>query len=67
MGQIIAGPAIEPNPIPLLPGDHPEAVVLEFVEPDRPARRLRGTGWEARRNKARWQGTRTQTQHGQLR
>jgi hypothetical protein len=66
MGQIIAGPAVEPHPPAFLTGDYPEAIVLDFVQPDRPERRLRGTGWEARRDEPHQQGTRTQTQHGQL-
>ena len=32
--QIVAWPAIEP--LPLLPGDYPEAVVLDFDQPFRP-------------------------------
>jgi hypothetical protein len=40
MGQIIAGSAIQPNPLAFLAGDHPEAVVLDFDQPFRAKRRL---------------------------
>jgi hypothetical protein len=56
--QIIARPAVEPDPVALLAGNNPEPIMLDFVQPYRPERWLRGTGWEARRNKARRQNTR---------
>jgi hypothetical protein len=63
--QIIARPAVEPDPFAFLAGDDPEAVVLDFVQPDRPGRWTRGPRWKARRNKTRRQGTQTQ-RHARL-
>jgi hypothetical protein len=61
--QIITRPAIEPNPLAVLPGDYPESIMLDLYQPFRPGRRTRGTGWKARRYEPRRQGTRTQTRH----
>jgi len=40
-------------------GDNPEAIVLDFMQPDSARRRLRRCCGEAGRNEARWQSTRT--------
>jgi hypothetical protein len=36
IGQVIAGAAVEPHPLALLPGDNPEAIVLDLDQPFRP-------------------------------
>jgi hypothetical protein len=33
VGEVIAGPAVEPHSRSLLPGDHPKSVMLDFVQP----------------------------------
>jgi hypothetical protein len=33
LGQIIARPAVEPHPVAILACDNPEAIVLDFVQP----------------------------------
>ena len=58
---LMAWSAIEPNPLAFFPGDDPEAVPFDFVQPNRTGGRLWGARREARRNKPRRQGTRTQT------
>jgi len=50
--QVIAGPAIEPHPGAVLPGDHPKPVMLDFVQPQLARRRAFGFGGQARRNEA---------------
>jgi hypothetical protein len=42
LGQIIAGPAVELHPRPVLAGDHAEAVVLDLMQPRLAGRRPRG-------------------------
>ena len=37
-----ARPAVEPNPLALLPGDYPEAIMLDFDEPFRPQKAAAG-------------------------
>jgi hypothetical protein len=36
VGQVVAGTAIEPQPCAVLAGNDPEAVVLDFMQPQRP-------------------------------
>jgi hypothetical protein len=60
---VIPGPTVQPHPFAFLTSDDPEAVPFDFVQPNRAGRRTRGAGWEARRNKARRQGTHTQRRH----
>jgi len=40
VGQVITGPAVELHPLAVLAGDHPKAVVLDFVQPLLTGRRL---------------------------
>jgi hypothetical protein len=40
IGQVITGPAVELHPLAVLAGDHPKAVVLDFVQPLLTGRRL---------------------------
>jgi hypothetical protein len=40
-GEIIAGPAVEPHMVLVLPGNDPEAIVLDLVQPE-PASRWLG-------------------------
>jgi len=42
VGQVIARPAVELHPLAVLAGDHPEAVVLDFMQPQPTGRRVRG-------------------------
>ena len=58
LGQVVAGPAIEPHARAVLARDHPEAVVLDLVQPLLAGRRLQGGAGKARRDEARRQGTR---------
>jgi hypothetical protein len=37
--QVISRPTIEADPLAVLTGDNPEAIVLDFVQPQRPGRR----------------------------
>jgi hypothetical protein len=41
-GQVIARPAVQFHPLAGLASDNPEAIVLDFVQPDGARRRLRG-------------------------
>jgi hypothetical protein len=36
VGQVVAGAAVEPDAVALLPRDHAEAVVFDLVQPLRP-------------------------------
>jgi hypothetical protein len=58
--QVIARSAVEPYPLANFPSDYPEAIPLDFMQPDWPGRRLLGFDWQARRNEARRQDTGTQ-------
>jgi len=40
MGEIIPRPAVEPHALTGLPGDYPEAIVLNLDQPFRPGGRL---------------------------
>jgi hypothetical protein len=60
VGQVGARPAVELHPLAFLAGDHPEAVVLDLMQPLFAGRRLWGWGRQARRYETRRQGTRTQ-------
>jgi hypothetical protein len=42
LGQIVARPAVKPHTSPVLPGDDPEAVVLDFVQLQLTGRWVRG-------------------------
>jgi hypothetical protein len=50
--QIISRTAVEPHLGAILAGDDPEAIVLDFVRPQRAGRRRRGFGRQARRDEA---------------
>jgi hypothetical protein len=63
VGQIIAGATVEPNPVAILAGDDPEAIVLDLMQPPLAGRRLLGFGRQARLDEPGRQGTRTR-QHG---
>jgi hypothetical protein len=41
MGQVIAWPTVELHPPAILAGDDPQAVVLDFVQPQTARRRFR--------------------------
>jgi hypothetical protein len=56
-GQVIAGAAVEPNPRAVLTGDDPEAVVFDFMQPQRPGRRMLGFCGQARRDELGREGT----------
>jgi hypothetical protein len=58
IGQVIAGPAVELelHPRAVLTGDHPESVVLDFMQPSLAGRRLRRFGGQAWRDKAEREG-----------
>src|SRR5262245_15249950 len=62
--QVIAGAAVEPHLGAVLAGDDPEAVVLDFMQPQLARRRLMGFGRKAGRNKTNRKGT--LVQHGAL-
>ena len=55
VGQVVAGPAIEPNASAVLTRDDPEAVVLDLMEPYLARRRSRRLGGQAWRNETRRQ------------
>ncbi len=42
VGQVVAGAAVEPHPLAGLAGNDPEAVVLDFMQPQLAGRRLWG-------------------------
>lgn len=48
VGQIVARPAIEPHPFAILARDDAEAIVLDFMKPERPRWRVRGCHWQTR-------------------
>ena len=64
-GEIIAGPAVEPHMVAVLPGDDPEAIVLDLVEPQPAGWRFSSFGWKARRDEAGRENT-TRFEHGRV-
>ena len=44
VGEVVAGAAVELDPVAVLTGDDPEPVVLDLVQPQRPGRRLWRSG-----------------------
>jgi hypothetical protein len=52
VGEVVARTAIEPHPCPVLAGDDPEAVMLDFVNPEAAGGQCVGLGGEARLNEA---------------
>ena len=52
VGQVVAGATLEPHASAVLARDDSEAVVLDFVQPDLLARRLRRFGRKAWRDEA---------------
>ena len=62
-GQVVSRTAVEFHPLAVLAGDDPEAVVLDFVQPQITRRRPWSFSWEARRDEPGRQGTVTQ-KHG---
>jgi len=58
VSEIVARPAVEPHALAALAGDHPEAVMLDLMQPILAGRRLRSGTGKARRDEAGRQGTR---------
>jgi hypothetical protein len=58
-GKLVARPAVEPHPRAVLAGNDPEAVMLDFMQPDGAGGRPWGLGGQARRDEADRQRTRT--------
>jgi hypothetical protein len=61
--QVITRPAVEAHLAPVLTGDDPEAVVFDFMQPQRPGRRMLGFCGQARRDEPGREGT---LQHASL-
>ena len=51
-GEIIAWPAVKPNTGVVLPGNDPEAIVFNLVQPKPAGWRFGSSGWKARRDEA---------------
>ena len=62
--QVVARPAIEPHSRAVLAGDHPEAVMLDFMQPHGAGGRSWGFCGQARLDEAGGQNARTQRGHG---
>jgi hypothetical protein len=55
--HVIAGTAIEPHAVAILACDHPEAIVLAFMQPQVAGAQLVDFCGKARRDEPGWQGT----------
>jgi hypothetical protein len=57
MCQVVTRTAVEPHPFALLASDNAEAIMLDFVQPQRPGGWLGGFGRKARCDEADGEGT----------